>query len=160
MKKFATWRTLILRKVVAWVVLMMLAGGCAETSYVTLRGVPHNPLADVLAFRSKSGPQPSSRTMQFLRSYDLVGDLKGDPQALLGKVQQIIDREPSPDGQYAIAELAYVSGAKLQAKKDLHGAMDLYGAAVAHAYLFLLDPALRGSAQSLRSAISPRMRGV
>jgi pimeloyl-ACP methyl ester carboxylesterase len=141
-------------KLLVILLLLTLAGGCAETNYVSLRGVPHNPLAESLSFGSKSGPQPSPRTMQFLRSYNLVDALDGDPWALLNSVQQIIDRDASADARYAIAELAYVSGAKLQAKNDLRGAMDLYGAAVAHAYLFLIDPRF----DDVRNPYDPQFR--
>ncbi len=145
---------MLARKTIAILLLLTLAGGCADANFVSLRGVPHNPLAEALEFGSRSGPQPSLRTMQFLRSYDLVDGLKGDPHLLLGQVQQIIDRDPSADARYAIAELAYVSGAKLQANKDLRGAMDLYGAAVAHAYLYLLDPRY----ESGRNPYDPQFR--
>jgi len=78
--------------------------------------------------------------MQFVRSYGLADELKGDPRKLLTNVQEIVDRETSPDNVYALAELAYVGGAKLQRNKDPQDALDLDAAAVAHAYRFLFDP--------------------
>ena len=131
---------IVQRHLFAMLCLLALLSGCAESSYVTVRSVPHNPLADSLSLFLRKGPQPSDRTVQFLRSYALADELAGDPHVLLGKVQQIVDKEPSPDSVYAIAELAYVGGAKLQAKKDSHAALDLQAAAVAHAYQFLFDP--------------------
>ncbi|HEV3418575.1 MAG TPA: alpha/beta fold hydrolase [Pirellulales bacterium] len=125
---------------IAMIVALLLASGCAQSSFVTVRGAPHNPLAESLSLFSRAGPQPSDRTMQFLRSYGLVDELNGDPHKLIEKVQTIVDREPSPDSIYAIAELAYVGGAKLQKNKDPSKALDLYAAAVAHAYKFLFDP--------------------
>jgi pimeloyl-ACP methyl ester carboxylesterase len=78
--------------------------------------------------------------MQFLRRYDLVGSLDDEPRQLLGKVQHVLERDPSPDGCHAFAELAYIGGTKLQADKNPRTALDLYGASVAHSYLYLFDP--------------------
>ena len=75
-----------------------------------------------------------------MRSYDLAYDPKAPPRTLLVAVQRILDREPTADGMYAAAELAYIGGKNLQAQKDSSGVLKLYGAAVTHAYLYLLDP--------------------
>lgn len=120
--------------------LAIVVSGCASPGYVALRGSPLNPLGDRLSLQSRSGPKPSDRTVQFLRSYDLAYDPKAPPRTLLVAVQRILDREPTADGMYAAAELAYIGGKNLQAQKDASGALKLYGAAVTHAYLYLLDP--------------------
>jgi pimeloyl-ACP methyl ester carboxylesterase len=124
---------------IATSILLSLTAGCSESNYVTVRSVPHNPLADSLSLFSRKGPQPSERTVQFLRGYALADELDGDPHKLLEHVQRIVDREPNPDNVYALAELAYVGGAKLQKKKDSPAALDLHAAAVAHAYQFIFD---------------------
>jgi pimeloyl-ACP methyl ester carboxylesterase len=138
----------------ALLVSLALAGGCAESSYVSVRSAPHNPLAESLSLFSKSGPQPSPRTMQFVRTHGLADELKEDPRKLLGNVQEIVDKEPSPNNVYALAELAYVGGAKLQQKKDPQDALDLHAAAVAHAYKFLFDPQFA----HYRNAYDPQFR--
>src|SRR5688572_3271554 len=80
----------------ACVVIALL--GCASTNWVSVRNVPRNPLADQLKLLSRGGPEPTARTMQFLRRYDLARDLNGDSRKLLAKVQEVAQREPSPDG--------------------------------------------------------------
>jgi pimeloyl-ACP methyl ester carboxylesterase len=116
---------------------LLAAGGCAQ-KYVTLRSAPHNPLGEELQLASWHGPQPSRRTMQLLRVYNLTDGLAGDPRPLLDRLQRLTDREPSADKVYALSELAYL-GAKRTESQDSRGAMDLYGASVLHAYAYLFD---------------------
>ncbi len=94
--------------------------------------------------------------MQWLRSYGLADDLALDPRQLQSKAQQIADKEPTTDSLYALAELAYVGGTKLQAKHKTHEALNLYGAAVAQAYLYLVDPRFAGA----RNAFDPQFRAA
>lgn len=133
---------------------MVVLSGCA-TKMVTLRTVPQSPLVDQLKLTAKGGPQPSERTSRFLRFYDLTGDLKGDPRRLLQKVQEIIDREPSADKIYCIAELSYLEGKRVEAD-DPKLAADLYGASVLHAYRYLFDRRFR----DLRNPYDPQFRGA
>ncbi len=148
------------RLIAAYVLLaaaVSLAGamGCAGPRYCSLRPVPQSPLVDRLKLTSRSGPEASPRTKQFLRVYDLADDRKGDPREFLQKVQEIIEREPSADKIYAFAELAY-----LEAKKVEHSnprlALDLYGASVLHAYQYLFDDRFR----YLRNPYDPQFRGA
>jgi len=136
-----------------WLALVAVAG-CAASSFVTQRGAPLNPLGLQLSLDSSQGPKPSPRTEQFLRRYDLTFDPKADPRGLLTGVQQVLNREPAPEGLYAAAELAYLGGIKLQAQKQPDDAGKLYGAAVAHAYQFLLDPRFADN----RNAFDPQFR--
>jgi pimeloyl-ACP methyl ester carboxylesterase len=117
--------------------LLLAAYGCAP-KYVTLRSAPHTPLGEELQLGSWSGPQPSPRTMQLLRVCNLADGLGGDPRALLERLQRLTDREPSADKVYALSELAYLGGKKTE-PQDPRAAMDLYGAAVLHAYAYLFD---------------------
>jgi len=122
---------------------------------VTLRPVPRTPLADSLKLTAESGPEPSPRTRQFLRLYDLGRDLKGDPQRLLNKVQEIIDREPSADKVYALAELSYISARRVEGVQP-HLALHLYGAGALQAYKYLFDTRFR----ALRNPYDPQFRGA
>ncbi|MEX2139581.1 MAG: alpha/beta fold hydrolase [Pirellulales bacterium] len=120
-----------------------LLAGCASTNWVTVREAPRTPLVERLNLLARGGPQPTERTVQFLRRYDLLvaaGDLDEEPRELLGKIQYILEREPSPDGCHAFAELAYISGVKRQSSSNPRLALDLFGASVAHSYLYLFDP--------------------
>ena len=101
------------------------------------------------------GPQPSDRTLQFLRVNGLSEDVGGDPRRLLDKVQAIIEREPSADKIYTFAELSYLAACKAE-KQDRQLALDLYGASVVHAYQYLFDRRFR----YLRNPYDPHFRSA
>ncbi len=136
-------------------VVALAGGGCASSKYATLRPVPRSPLVDRLKLTSRSGPQATSRTQQFLRVYDLTEAEKGNPREFLQKVQEIIQREPSGDKIYAFAELAFLQAKRVEAR-DPRLALDLYGASVLHAYQYLFDDRLR----HLRNPYDPQFRGA
>lgn len=148
-----------LRPGVGWLVAIALAAiilaGCSSTKYVTLRSAPRNPLGDQLQLTARGGPQPTPRTMQLLRVYNLTDDLAGDPRDLLGKLQSVVDREPSPDKVYALAEIAYLGAQKLDSKGGTQS-RDLYGAAVLHAFRYLFD----GRFAPWRNPYDPEFRGA
>lgn len=115
------------------------------------------PLVERLNLLARGGPKPTERTMQFLRRYDLVAaadDLDEEPRELLGKIQYILDHDPTPDGCHAFAELAYISGVKRQNASNPQLALDLFGASVAHSYLYLFDPRFT----PLRNPYDPQFR--
>ena len=132
----------------------VLGGGCAGTRYVKEREQPRNVLAGPLGLLGKGGPRPTPRTLQLLRRYDLVGRQKEQPQVALASLQQEITVDPSPDAICSFAELAYLEGERLQAAKNSRDALEFYGAAVAHAYWFLLDPNL----DRFRNPYDPQFR--
>ena len=119
--------------------LVLLVSGCASSRWIKLRSTPRNPLAAPLQLVSFGGPKPTPRTMQLLRRYDLVDDLSGDRRDLLSKLNQILVNDPKADTVYAVAELAYL-GAQRAELRSKQAALDLYGASVMHAYLYLFDP--------------------
>jgi len=125
------------------------------THYVKVRNHPKNPLVEQLKLTSRRGPQPSGRTMQLLRQYDLDRQLLGNLDPLLAKFQSILDREPTPDKLYAFAELCYVAG-KRREHKDPAVALDRYGTAATHAYLYLFDERFG----PLRNPYDPEFRGA
>jgi pimeloyl-ACP methyl ester carboxylesterase len=133
-----------------------LAGlaGCRSTEYVTVRKIPRNPLAGPLQLLSRQGPQPTSRTVQLVRRYDLSDDMKHDQSELLIKLQQLIQEEPAADKVYAFAELAYINGKRAENLGRDEAALHLYSGSVAHAYLYLFDDRF----QSCRNAYDPQFR--
>src|SRR3990172_9424233 len=81
--------------------------GCAtQSQWVKVRDTPRNPLAGTLDLLSPGGPKPTPRTMQLLRRYDLKTGLKGDQAPLLARLEDIQRREPDPEHEYAMAEIA------------------------------------------------------
>lgn len=135
--------------------LVLAMSGCASTKYVSLRTAPRNPLVDELKLTASGGPRATDRTQQLLRVYNLTEEASGDTRQLLTKLQAILDREPSPDKVYALAELAYL-GAERLGDKHPEQSRDLYGAAVLQAYRYLFDPRF---AQS-RNPYDPQFRSA
>jgi len=146
-----------LRVVTAWLLVAVSLGtlvGCSSNNYLTLRKVPRNPLAGPLQLFSSSGPQPSARTVSLLRRYDLADRQEQNPSLVLASLGKEISLEPSPEKIYSFAELAYVEGKSAEGANDLRRALDCYGAAVSHAYLFLFDPRL----DPMRNPYDPQFR--
>lgn len=121
------------------VAVVLLCAPACSTKYTQIRKVPNSPLVERLKLASKGGPKPSSRTVEVLRRYDLEGALKDDPVRTLEKLQAQTFAEPTPAKLYAVAELSYLMG-KRQSAKDEGRALHMYGASVAHAYMYLFDP--------------------
>jgi pimeloyl-ACP methyl ester carboxylesterase len=138
----------------ALLVLAAAASGCAGTRYVKEREQPLNVLAGPLGLLGRGGPRPTPRTLQLLRRYDLVGRQKDQPQVALASLQKEIAADPSPDSICSYAELAYLEGQRLETAKNRAAALEYYGAAVAHAYWFLLDPNL----DRFRNPYDPQFR--
>ena len=118
--------------------LFSICCSCTATKYVELRSTPRSPLTERLKLTSSGGPQASKRTMQTLRQFDLLEVSKKDPVGAADKLQAYMDRQPSLDTLYALAELNFVGGKKLESS-DKKAAINLYGAAVANSYLYLFD---------------------
>jgi pimeloyl-ACP methyl ester carboxylesterase len=137
------------------VVLALSAAGCASNKMATLRPAPRSPLAESLNLSAKGGPKPSERTCQFLRVYDLTDDLSGDPQQLLQKVQAIVEQDPTPESVYAVAELNYLEGRRVEAS-DPATALSFYSASVLHAYEYLFGERFRDQ----RNPYDPHFRGA
>ena len=92
--------------------------GCSSHKYLKVRKVPENPLEGPLNLLSHKGPQPTDRTVQTLRRYDLEKVQKQDPDAALVQLQEEIAKEPTADKLQAFAELAYIAAYKADAVGD------------------------------------------
>jgi pimeloyl-ACP methyl ester carboxylesterase len=115
--------------------------GCTQQRYIRLRE-RERPFTGPLGLLTYRGPDPTPRTTQLLRRYDLVSLRDKNPDAALTKLQQEIEAEPTPDKICSYAELSFLEGQKLEAHGKPKDALDAYSASVAHAYWFLLDPSL------------------
>lgn len=141
--------------VVALVVCLATSGsGCISSQWARLRKIPNNPLTHALKLESRKGPQPTTRTLQLLRQFDLTRRLDQDPMALVTEVQRLASAEPTADNIYALAEIAYIGAKKLEQDKQCCQALDLFGTAVANSYFYLFDSTLDAG----RSPYDPRFR--
>ncbi len=139
--------------------LMLCAGllaGCAGPQWVTVRDAPHNPLTERLMLLSRGGPRPTERTKIFLRRYDLEGHLHDNPIELVHEVQNVIDREPSPEALAAAAELSYIGGVRSTLVANNSQALDLYGTSVAYSHAYLFDP----QCSQFQNPYDPEFRGA
>ena len=128
-----SWRCLLL------LALAISVGGCASKDWVTVREVPTNPLAGPLRLLSDAGPSATTRTEQFLRQSDLEGITELPPHEMLARLQRHVAAEPTAQGMYTISELTYIAGVNARDRNDEALALDMFGASVAHAYMYLLD---------------------
>ncbi len=149
---FASVRLLAI--VLVCIIALSGSNGCARTKYLSMRKVPKNPLAGPLNLLSRKGPQPTRRTMQTLRRYDLEKIQKEDSAAALVKLQEEIAADPTADKIHAFSELAYIAGYKADALGSDAEALNLYGAASFYAYDYLFDP----SYDSYRNPYDPQFR--
>lgn len=145
-----------LRPLVAILLLVVLLCGCATQRYITTRSIPFNPLASQLDLSSSKGPQASGRTIGLLRKYDLLPTYQADIRKCLSEVQKLSEVEPEAEIIYAISELAYILGVKSKRQGNEPDALDMFGVAVSHAYLYLFSPRL----DAIRNPYDPRFRGA
>ncbi len=143
---------------------------CSSSRWVQMRQQPNNPLSERLQLLARGGPKPTARTLQLLRRQDLNSDFESNPRALMAKLHELASREPSPEHTYAMAELAYLGGKKMESQGD-STALDLYGAAVTNAYMYLFDsrfdrirnpydPQYRGASEIYNTALESALRHV
>ena len=114
-------------------------GGCASSHFVMMRDNPASPLSGPLRLLSRKGAQPTPRTVQLLRRYELDKGLEDAPADLLGQLQQLIEHDPAADKVYALAEVAYINARKAEGRGDSGTALDRYGESVTSAYIYLVD---------------------
>ena len=137
-------------------VLVLLLVGCSSNEqWVSVRSAPNDPLAETLQVFSPNGPQPTERTLQLLRRYNLADHLSEARPGLLAQIEEIDRQEPSRENDYAIAELAYLDAKKLEKSKP-EAALELYGTALLHAYDYLFVDA----AQPQDNPFDPQFRGA
>lgn len=120
--------------------LMLSSVGCQSSSWLRVRRNPASPLAEALKLSSWSGPEPTARTQQWLRRYALVEQFEdASPADFVEDVNRVVSMRKSAENIYVLAELAFISGKKAEHKSDYSTAFDMYGIAVANAYLYLVD---------------------
>jgi len=129
------------------VLIVLVLSGCSSTSYIRPRKVPFNPLEGTLSLLNYSGPKPSERTLQILRRYDLVQEHKRNIGAALERLQQELANEPTPEKNYACAELSYLGGVRADHAHQKQQAFNYYAAAVAYSYQYLFDPQFASASQ-------------
>jgi pimeloyl-ACP methyl ester carboxylesterase len=104
--------------------------------------------------RSLAGlDRPSERTLETLRRYDVEKWYKKNVDYALGTLENLAHSSPNPEIVYALAELSWIEGRRLDRWRKA-AAIDHYLDAVAYAYDFLFDSDLAAG----RNASDPRFR--
>ncbi len=140
-----------------WLVALATSfAGCAtKTQWVSVRETPENRLASSLKHFSRNGIEPSSRTQQLLRRFDLEKKWSDSPADAITQLAILTEREKSPELEYAVAELAYIEGKRIEGRnREL--ALSHYSTSLMHAYHFLFD-AEHGA---MRNPYDPQFRGA
>ncbi|QGJ70729.1 Alpha/beta fold hydrolase [Planctomycetales bacterium 10988] len=145
------WLPVRICLIVSVVMLLLWLPGCVSESLVRLRSQPHNPLSEKLMLTAKGGPRPSERTDQVLRRYEITS--ADDPEALLRQLSHYCNSDPCHELYYALAELSYVEGKRLQPREP-ERAMHLYWNAVLYSYTYLFSPQF----QQVRNPYDPQFR--
>jgi len=97
--------------------------------------------------------RPTERTMETLKRLDLEKRYRRDPDNAMASLERTARQGPDPDIVFALAELSWVEGRRLDRKRR-PAALDRYLDAVAYSYDFLFDPELAGG----RQPADPRFR--
>lgn len=104
--------------------------------------------------RSLSGlDRPSERTLETLKRFDVERRYSKDVAGALATLEKIARAHPEPEVVYALAELSWVEGKRLDRWRKA-AAIDRFVDAVAYAYDFLSDPDLAAG----RHPSDPRYR--
>jgi pimeloyl-ACP methyl ester carboxylesterase len=126
-----------------------LFGWSDVTVTVTRSSQPHASFQRTLAGLDK----PSERTLETLKRYDKERPYRRNPELTLASLDKLIQSDPDPDLVYALAELSWVEGRRLDRWRRAT-AIDKYMDVVAYAHDFLFAPELaRG-----RQPSDPRFR--
>jgi pimeloyl-ACP methyl ester carboxylesterase len=97
--------------------------------------------------------RPSERTIETLRRQSLERRYRSDVDGTLASLQQAARTNPEPDLVFALAELSWIEGRRLDRRHRVT-AIDRYLDVVAYAYDFLFDPDLADG----RQPSDPRFR--
>jgi len=102
--------------------------------------------------------RPSERTLETIKRYDLTRHYRFGLDRTLSSLVKLAQDRPEPELVYALAELCWVEGRRLDRWRKAN-AIDYYLDAVAYSHDFLTDPALnppnlpRGSDPRYRTAM-------
>ena len=83
--------------------------------------------------------RPGERTAETLKRYDVEWRFRRDPEKALKSLEQAARKSPEPELVFALAELSWIEGRRLERHRDAK-ALDRYLDAAAYAFDFLMDP--------------------
>lgn len=137
-----------------WAYCLVLAAavvGAGDISVQPSRG----DRSELLTWRRSIGllEKPSRRTVETLERHDLERRFRKDPANALILLERKARESPDPDIVYALAELSWLEGKRLDRKRR-DEALDCFVDTVAYAFDYLFDPDLASG----RNPSDPRYR--
>ncbi len=106
--------------------------------------------------RFAAKPQPSERTVQLLRKYDLLGHYQENPARVFEWLQEFVVDSVNLEEFHALAELAEIEANWLMVRGRRQDATHYYGTAVIYSYQFLFNNRL----DLARNAYDPQFRSI
>lgn len=98
----------------------------------------------IASYRSVAAlDRPTERTLETLKRYDLEREYRRDVNGALQRIEKFAMRRPEAELVYALAELSWIEGRRLDRRRKSQ-AFDRYldAAAYAHDFLFETNPVL------------------
>jgi len=150
--------------------VIVVCSGCRGSSWLRMRRSSSSPFVASLKLRSLTGPEPTPRTMQWLRRHDLVEAFEDEAdENLIGQIGEIVSQRETEENVYVLSELAYLAGKRAEDGNDVATAFDMYGISVANAYLYLVaeefdlrrnpyDPRFRQACELYNGSLESAMR--
>ena len=101
-------------------------------------------------------PQPSPRTEQLLRKFNVLERYQNDPDSVIAWLQKLASQSPVMQEVHALAELAQQQARWSLQRGNRSRAIRLYSVALQHSYQFLFAPQLDVE----RNAYDPQFRAM
>ena len=101
-------------------------------------------------------PQPSPRTEQLLRKFNVLERYQNDPDSVIAWLQKLASQSPVMQEVYALAELTQQQARWSLQRGNRSRAIRLYSVALQHSYQFLFSPQLDVE----RNAYDPQFRSM
>ena len=117
--------------------ILVMSGGC-QSSHWLVKKQPDWSALSQMAYGKNDSLEPSPRTDQVLRQYDLADRIENEPEQVLRQLQVILRAENNANILFAHAELANLL-ARRSEDQDEKKAFDLYVTAAADSYEYLFD---------------------
>jgi pimeloyl-ACP methyl ester carboxylesterase len=130
--------------------LALAALGCSYG--ITVRPADGPSLLSDLRASVVEADELSQRTRQTLRRWDLEPLYDRSPAEAYARLQAAAVHEPEPELLFALAEISYLLGRKIE-KKECHAACAYYYLCAGYAYHYLFDDPARAG-----NAFDPRFR--
>lgn len=130
-------------RLVAAMLIVVCAGGCTTTSYLSSRAIRENALTSKLNLVSSKGPQISMRTWDTLRRFGLEDEFKADCNRCFNHIREVVGETPDAELIYALSELSYVEGKRAERRGDSLTALNQYGVALTNSYDYLFSSDLK-----------------